>query len=182
MNYRVILPLTKHAQATRYFESDSEFPRGQIVVVDFNGSEEYGIILSRTSPRKEPCNKVLRAVNQLDKVLFWIDYENKLLKKGLILTNYAYNTYKTTKNNQDISKDLAEKKILRNLLLAHKPDRVFLTGKSGKLISFQYGFMRIVCSVGVVYEVHNNCKLPFVWKKDMDKYNYFSKVLGVEGI
>lgn len=182
MKVKAILPLNNRTTEKYCFESEVDVKRGDIVVVQYRGKETYGIVSSTENIHSihSTVGKIERKVSELDKVFFWLDFEKKLLNSKIKLGKEAYNQYTQTRGNADTTIDIAELKMKRNLLLAHKPSEVFIT-RNG-LIGLNYGSMQLLYGNDKIYYVKNKCKIPKGWIKPQTAYTYFSKLLGIEGL
>src|SRR5690606_26113961 len=98
--------------------------------VNQEGREKTGIITYIKDIEDEnPINikaKVIRRADKLDRYDFWSRLEDKLVRNPVKITDSVYEMYKLTRGNSNISREQAEKKLTRNVLLAHKSNRVYI--------------------------------------------------------
>ncbi|MGG3890237.1 hypothetical protein [Metabacillus fastidiosus] len=109
-----------------------------------------------------------------------VDEKEKI--KLFKLSNEAFKQYwSTTKGNYDISKELAIKKLTRNILLAKE---VKLRDKLDRLFAkrmFQYGNLTIITQWNRIIEVKNHTggRKYGNWHFDKEKYIRLSEQLGI---
>lgn len=182
MFVKVIFPFSKSSTASD-FSSSIVLKKGDIVVVKQNNKEKIGVV-SFIENRIPPFDKlkgiVIRKADSLDRFDFWREFEKVLLKEGVNMTFDAYQQYQLTKGNFNTPLDVAKKKLTRNLLLAHKPDRLFITNDES--IILQYGALRMYYRKGNIHNIKNRTKFSSNWIKNEIGYTYYSKLLGIEGL
>lgn len=93
----------------------------------------------------------------------------------LDLKQEAYYIYKMTHGNRDISYDKARRKLTRNILLTN--DKRIT--KKGNLLC-RYGCLDITIRNGQIIYVHNSYNRKVNFQKDINKYNYLNKLIGIE--
>lgn len=159
---------------------DGEFSLGDIVVVeDGQSTEQYGVITKVDFNGKcKLSKKKIKIANNLERIYFWLDFEKFILYNKVKLSSLSEAKYRESKGNKFLSQEDIVNKMTRNMLLVHKPKRINV-GANECLIFF-YGALRIIYSNGTVHNIHNKSDYPKRWQKDKDKYDYFSKILGVE--
>lgn len=69
----------------------------------------------------------------------------------------------------------AEKKMSRNMILAHKPDS---TGYKGQM--YQYGSLWFVVVRNRITWLRNHCDVPEGWTLDIEEYRRLNKELGIK--
>lgn len=182
MKVKAILPLNNRTTEKYCFESEVEVNRGDIIVVQYRGKETYAVVndTENIHSNHAPVGKVDRKVSELDKVFFWLDFEKKLLNSKIKLGKEAYKQYIQTRGNADTPTEVAELKMKRNLLLAHRPNSLYITNNG--LIGLNYGSMQLLYGNDTIYYIKNKCKIPKGWTKPETAYTYFSKLLGIEGL
>lgn len=182
MFVRVFFPFSGTNACYDYI-SKSEIRKGEIVVVNENDQQKIGItyFIEKDLPAFDKIKGVvIRKADSIDLFDFWREFEKVLLDKGVELSYKAYNSYMMTNGNFNTPLEIAKKKLTRNLLLAHKPNRVYIT--HDKCMSLQYGAMRIYYRNGKIFKIENHMKAPRNWKKNEVSYTYYSKLLGIEGL
>ena len=92
----------------------------------------------------------------------------------LTLSDTAYRYYiKNTKRNANTTKEQAELKMTRNMMLA-LPYK-----KKRNKVWYSYGHLRFAVENNTVHWIKNNCKKHVVWYKDMEKYLKLNEELGI---
>ena len=180
MIIRIIYPNTDKS-CKEYFEvEENSFSLGDIVVVENEQvNMRYGVVIKvGVNTNAHTNKKSLKVASQLDRILFWLDFEKNILHNNLKLSDKVLEIYRGIGKNHKLSDEELTNKIKRNLLLVHHPYRIRV-GKNGNLI-FSYGSLRITYGNGNIYNLINNCEIPRGWRKDWHKHWYYSKILGVE--
>jgi hypothetical protein len=102
--------------------------------------------------------------------------------KILKLTDKVYDTYKSfVRHNDDITRELAEKKLTRNVMLAKEIEpRSEFEKQIGNRV-FMYGNLEIVTRRDKVVHIWNNKGVNAYtnWELDRVKYVELSKQLGI---
>lgn len=180
MIIRVVYPLTDDYKD--YFEVlDGEFSLGDIVVVDneIHTMKHYGVVMKvNCNPKGRYNRRKIKVASQLDRVLFWSEFESKVLHNGIKLNTRALEQYRQTGTNNELTEEEMSAKMARNLLLIHHPYRITIS-KHGQLV-FNYGALRLTYGNGTIHNIINHVNIPRGWKKDWHKHWYYSKILGVE--
>lgn len=180
MKVKVTYLLSDNEGVQTYNVNENEFNLGDIVVVEdeLNPKTKYGVITKiNSNTRRQIQNKKLTLASELDRVLFWLDFENKLLHNKVKLSEHSLKEYRNVKGNATLSDTELNNKITRNLICAYKGNSVKVTERGNIILC--YGYLRMTYSHGSVYNIVNRSKAPYGWKKDYDKYWYYSKLLGV---
>lgn len=153
--------------------------RGDLVVINQDNREKTGVITYlKNIPEPDLIKaKLIRKADELDQYEFWSRLEDRLLANPVKITDSVYEEYKLTRDNGDISREQAERKLTRNLLLAHKPNRVYI---ENRIIRLQYGAMRLYYRHGMIHKLENKFQAPHDWTKDKFAYEYFGKLLRIE--
>ncbi|RKJ42609.1 hypothetical protein D7X33_35530 [Butyricicoccus sp. 1XD8-22] len=179
MIVKVLFPFTQYPVPYNY-TSNLELRKGDLVVVRYNGSEKVGVIYFLESESNERINgKIIRKADTIDRYDFWQEFERLLLKQHVYITDEAFEVYQTTYGNQNIDRELAQRKLTRNLLLSHKSNLVYITGS--RMISLQYGAMRLYYRDGMIHKITNKHTAPKGWTKDKFTYDYLGEVLRIDG-
>jgi hypothetical protein len=102
--------------------------------------------------------------------------------KILKLTDKVYDTYKSfVRHNDDITRELAEKKLTRNVMLAKEVEpRSEFEKQIGNRV-YQYGNLQIVVRRDKVVHIWNNKGVNAYtnWELDIVKYVELSRELGI---
>jgi|GEM_PF-5299779 len=137
-----------------YFNTDIEgLEKGDILVVDSQGKEQYANFLGYYEGQREASKNVIRKAANEELTNYWTMVEDNLLKYPLYISDEIYNQYRFKfKNNFSTSKEEATLKLTRNVLLSNN----FTKGKIVKNNHvFNYGSQEItvkgneIISVGI---------------------------------
>lgn len=181
MIIKVKFPFAERSTHSYYKVNDEYVKLGDIVMIRLkDGKSKYGVV-NKVDVKNSPKLSYLKVdkVNELERVLFWVDFDNLILKNKVKLNKNSLEAYRKVKGNSKLSEEVLNNKITRNMLLTLRPKRIEIS-KSGNMV-FRYGAMRITYGYGEVFNLINkSMNGSFNWKKDMDKYEYYSKILGVD--
>jgi len=125
-----------------YFNTDIEgLEKGDILVVDSQGKEQYANFLGYYEGQREVSKNVIRKATNEELTDYWLLVEENLLKYPLYISDEVYNQYRFGfKNNFQTSKEEATLKLTRNVLLSNNFTK-------GKIIKnnhvFNYGTQEI---------------------------------------
>lgn len=181
MIIKVNYPIKSIANGEKYFEvEEGSVSKGDIVVVENGEIDVYGVVVKLNVSKKSSqlSSKNVRVANKLDRILFWYDFEQHILKNKVRFGKRALEQYQETRNNKGRTYEELVNKMTRNFMLLHKPYRIGVN-RSGSLI-FNYGYLQITYYNGTIYYIENGKYLPKGWKKDWHKHWYFTKILNVE--
>lgn len=181
MKVKVVYLLTSN-EDKEYFEvNEDKFTLGDIVVIENEQSnvKRYGVISKvNVTTRKRTQDKELQVANGLDRKLFWLDFENKVLHNKVTLSENTLQEYRKIRDNANLTDEELNSKMTRNIILSYKGYRVKVS-KSENFI-FCYGNLRITYRNGNVYSIINKANPPSGWRMNRHKRWYFSKILGVK--
>lgn len=180
MKVKVTYLLSDNEGTQTYDVNENEFNIGDIVVVEDEmiPKTKYGVITKiNSNTRRQIQSKKLSVASELDKILFWLDFENKLLHNKVKLSEHSLQEYRKVKDNATLSDEELNNKITRNLICAYKGKTVKITERGNIILC--YGNLRMTYRHGHVYNVINHSKAPNGWRMNRDKRWYFSKLLGV---
>jgi hypothetical protein len=100
--------------------------------------------------------------------------------KLLELTPRVFHEYRNaTANNQNITYEMARKKLTRNILLAHEEYNPYNENDDNGIM-YKYGYMQMIVKNRTVIWMKPSGKYPRGWMKDVDKYDELNKMLGIE--
>lgn len=104
-----------------FFNTDIEgLEKGDIVIVDSQGKEQYANFLGYYNGKREATKNVIRKATREEDNEYWTMVENNLLKYPLHLADAIYNQYRFKfKDNFSTSKEEAVLKLTRNVLLSN---------------------------------------------------------------
>ncbi|MCL1700767.1 hypothetical protein [Lysinibacillus sp. Bpr_S20] len=125
-----------------YFNTDIEgLEKGDILVVDSQGKEQYANFLGYYEGQREASKNVIRKAAIEELTNYWTMVEDNLLKYPLYISDEIYNQYQYKFNNNfSTSKEEATLKLTRNVLLSNN----FTKGKIVKNNHvFNYGTQEI---------------------------------------
>lgn len=181
MRVKVVYLLTNY-ESKGYFEvNEGEFELGDIIVIEgeLDNSRKYGVISKVNAEKNKSIKyKKLKLASKLDILLFWLDFENKLLHNKVKLSEKALDQYRQTKGNHYKEEDYLINKITRNMICSHKGNFVKVTERENLI--FCYGNLRITYRNGTIYNVINHANYPSSFKINKEKKWYYSKILGVK--
>lgn len=96
--------------------------------------------------------------------------------KLLTMTKKVYNYYReNVKGNENSSYSLIQRKLTRNMLLAHKLDS---NGHTGEY--FCYGRLHFIVVDSKVVWIKNGLKTPYEWQLDKREYLRLSEELSID--
>ena len=182
MFVKVLFPFS-NSTATPHNVSDIDLKKGEVIVVREDDRVRIGIVyfIEKRIPDFDKIKGVvIRKAGDIDLIDFWREFEELLIDNGLGLTESALNSYHLTNGNFGLDIEIVEKKLIRNLLLSHKTNRLFVT--NDRMIVLQYGGLKMFYRNGVIHKILNRQRVPYGWKKCQTSYTYYSELLGIEGL
>lgn len=138
-----------------FFNTDIEgLEKGDIIVVDSQGKEQYANFLGYYDGQKEATKSVIRKASMEETNEYWTMVENNLLKYPLYLADDIYNQYRFKfKDNYSTNKEEAVLKLTRNVLLSNN----FTEGKIVKNNHvFNYGTQEITVKGNEIISVRTD--------------------------
>lgn len=181
MKVKVTYLISDNEGSQTFNVNENEFKLGDIVVVEneTNPKTKYGVIIKvDVNNRKQIQSKKLVIASELDRLLFWLEFENKLLHNKVKLSKLTLQEYRNISSNASLSDEELNNKITRNLICSYKGKSVKVTTKENIVLC--YGNLRMTYRRGHVYNVINHAKSPSGWRMNRQKRWYFSKILGVK--
>lgn len=98
-----------------------------------------------------------------------------MMKNRLRFSRKAYDKYmRTVKDNDGISKEQAELKMTRNMMLAVANER------SKTSTHYKYGGLHFIVSNNQIVWIQNHCAVEKGWKRNNRLYIKLNKELGIE--
>jgi hypothetical protein len=99
--------------------------------------------------------------------------------KLLELTPRVFHEYRNaTANNQNITYEMARKKLTRNMLLAYEEYDPY-NENEGNGTMYKYGYCQFIVKNRTVIWMKSFGKYPKGWSKDYDKYVELNRILGI---
>lgn len=164
----------------KFGTDQSNLNYGEFVIVDALGERQVAVFMGYEKYKTEykPNNNIVRRADIEEISSYWKEYEDRLLKGKLKVSEVAYGQYITQfKDCQNLTKLEVEKKLIRNIILSCNfgNKRAVINGER---MVYQYGNMRIHVKGVVVTKVE--VKPVKYFKMDFGKRQYLNEVLGLE--
>lgn len=170
----------KSSSKVYFFNTEIEsLKRGDLVLVDSNGEETYANFLGYVKGKCEivPTKAVIRKLSKSETMDYWRTVELKLVSRPLKMTDEVYKNYiREVSQNRHTTRNLAELKMTRNLILAAKKKRFI--NKNNEM-SFEYGRLHFKMKNGLIVAIKNYQETPLNYKKNLRHYYYLNDVMGI---